>query len=328
MLVIDAGEAQRGFLLELEPSLAASLVDRALGGDGGLSAPLGAGAIGATERGILAYLAARALSALTFSPLRVRAVLPASEVPRDLFGDAPMPSLGLDLRLGEAEFKLRLFLDERNLSRPSQRPPRPLPAELELDLIVELGQARLRSAELMSARPGDILIVDELFCASSRLPPSRLRARIEGGSRTNIWIRSDAAGLRVEAIETTGLKADPPVAEIRTMPMMTPTTTARLLETVGDARLELSIEIARLRLSLEELAALSEDMVLLSGRPLLEPVVLRLSGRPWAKGELVDIEGEVGVRILQLGERPEPLDLDDPFDDQEAPTRVDASRRD
>jgi flagellar motor switch protein FliM len=35
-------------------------------------------------------------------------------------------------------------------------------------------------------------------------------------------------------------------------------------------------------------------------RPLAEPVTLRVGGVEVAKGELVDIEGEMGVRILSL----------------------------
>jgi flagellar motor switch/type III secretory pathway protein FliN len=41
--------------------------------------------------------------------------------------------------------------------------------------------------------------------------------------------------------------------------------------------------------------------VVQSGRRLEDPVILRAGGREIARGELVDIEGELGVRITHVG---------------------------
>jgi flagellar motor switch/type III secretory pathway protein FliN len=63
-----------------------------------------------------------------------------------------------------------------------------------------------------------------------------------------------------------------------------------------------TVELARFTLSLQQLAELREGEVLLTGRPLGESVTLRAGGRVLASGELVDVDGEVGVRVLRTGE--------------------------
>lgn len=63
---------------------------------------------------------------------------------------------------------------------------------------------------------------------------------------------------------------------------------------------ELEVELARISVSLEELAAFAPGMVLpLSVKPG-DAVLLRVGERAIARAELVDVEGEVGARVLQL----------------------------
>ena len=50
-------------------------------------------------------------------------------------------------------------------------------------------------------------------------------------------------------------------------------------------------------LSGRELLELRPGAVLPVGRPLAGPIDLSVGGRVIARGELVDVEGEVGVRI-------------------------------
>lgn len=64
--------------------------------------------------------------------------------------------------------------------------------------------------------------------------------------------------------------------------------------------IEVEIELARVRLSVAELAQLQVGAVLPLHIHLAEPVILRVGDREVARAELVDIEGEVGTRILAL----------------------------
>ena len=73
-----------------------------------------------------------------------------------------------------------------------------------------------------------------------------------------------------------------------------------VLDTIGDSPIELSVEVARFRLSVEELAAMRPGEILISGRQIGEPVVLRAGDKAVAKGELVNVDGEVAVRLISI----------------------------
>lgn len=63
---------------------------------------------------------------------------------------------------------------------------------------------------------------------------------------------------------------------------------------------QLTCEIGRVTLSAREVLELRPGAVLPVGRPLAGPVDLTAGGRVLARGELVDVEGEIGVRITEL----------------------------
>lgn len=67
---------------------------------------------------------------------------------------------------------------------------------------------------------------------------------------------------------------------------------------VKDAPIELCVELVRFTMRLEDLLGLRVGEVLETGRAVGEHVVLTANGRAVARGELVDIEGDIGVRIV------------------------------
>ena len=71
------------------------------------------------------------------------------------------------------------------------------------------------------------------------------------------------------------------------------------------APVEVVAEVGRLVLRGDELAGLGPGTVLTVGRMGASPVALRVGGEVWAEGELVDVEGELGVRVTTL-RRPGP----------------------
>lgn len=78
---------------------------------------------------------------------------------------------------------------------------------------------------------------------------------------------------------------------------------ATLIEQSGDMPplpVDVEIELTRLMLPLSELAALKPGALLPLRINASEPVVLRIGDRAVARAELVDIDGEVGARILHL----------------------------
>jgi len=72
------------------------------------------------------------------------------------------------------------------------------------------------------------------------------------------------------------------------------------LRAAADAPIELCIELARFTLPLSELSALRAGEVLCTGRAIGELVTLSAGGRAFARGELCEVEGEIGVRVAEL----------------------------
>ena len=76
---------------------------------------------------------------------------------------------------------------------------------------------------------------------------------------------------------------------------------SELEQIVGETQLVVRLEVGALEMTAAEWAALRPGDVVQSGRRLEDPVILRAGGREIARGELVDIDGEVGVRITRVG---------------------------
>jgi flagellar motor switch/type III secretory pathway protein FliN len=68
------------------------------------------------------------------------------------------------------------------------------------------------------------------------------------------------------------------------------------------AHVELTVALGTTRLSLREISDLAIGHIVQLGRPLAGPFELRAAGRVVGRGELVDVDGELAVRIVSLGE--------------------------
>jgi flagellar motor switch/type III secretory pathway protein FliN len=69
-----------------------------------------------------------------------------------------------------------------------------------------------------------------------------------------------------------------------------------------DAHVELTVALGTTRLSLREVGELAIGQIVQLGRPLAGPFELRAAGRVVGRGELVDVDGELAVRIVSLGD--------------------------
>jgi flagellar motor switch/type III secretory pathway protein FliN len=75
-------------------------------------------------------------------------------------------------------------------------------------------------------------------------------------------------------------------------------------ETLADAALEapvvVRVELGAVSMAASDWARLRPGDVIETGRRVAEPVLLRIAGRVVARGELCDVDGEVGVRVREL----------------------------
>jgi flagellar motor switch/type III secretory pathway protein FliN len=98
-----------------------------------------------------------------------------------------------------------------------------------------------------------------------------------------------------------GLAAAPGAVEARVVTEYVP----RDMALPDDATFEVTVQLGTTRLSLRQLGELAIGQIVPLGRPLAGPYEIRAAGRMVGQGELVDIDGELGVRIVSIADQPE-----------------------
>jgi hypothetical protein len=121
------------------------------------------------------------------------------------------------------------------------------------------------------------------------LPPDAVRALTE---RDVVVVERELSLVVGDA--TVGLTAAPGSLEARVV-------TGYVRRAMADrAHLELTVQCGATAISLRELATLAPGQIIPLGRPLAGPYEIRAAGTLIGEGELVDVDGELGVRIVSL----------------------------
>ena len=76
--------------------------------------------------------------------------------------------------------------------------------------------------------------------------------------------------------------------------------TAAQLERLHDVPVELAVEIGRTRMTIGETLALGPGSIITLNRLAGEPVDLLVNGKPIARGEVVVIDEEFGLRVTEV----------------------------
>ena len=298
ILECRAGGFAAQVVFEMSATLAEQVLDRALGGDSSAVPPT---LLPTDElsRGALAYVVARCLAALG-GGLRLRDISCDSDDIATVLGEGQVTvcsfELGIDGDSGSARLYVpaALELSQSPRARAGRSQARFMD-EVPLTLVAQIGRAVLASSVLRTLHVSDIVVLDHCALQTAnqgwrgQLPVHVL------GSRTHLVCDLQKSGLRVERlaslmepIMTTGRLSQPAVSE------------GAQTELAADAPLEIHVELARFSLTLGELQRTQPGDVLLTGQRIDETVTLRVAGRAIAQGELLDVEGEVGVRITRF----------------------------
>ena len=98
-------------------------------------------------------------------------------------------------------------------------------------------------------------------------------------------------------------QAPDPVASEPSVTASTPTpdapATNGALGKLADVTLEVTVELGRTRLPVRELLALDEGGVIRLEHPVGEPVNLLVNGLQTARGEIVVVDGRIGLRVTE-----------------------------
>ncbi len=253
-------------VVEVDAPLAVTLLDRLCGGEG---APAPATSLTPLEGAAVELATLSALAALSALP-EVEARL-APRLAR--WAGEPTGGLAIDLTvsLGAGSGHARVVLPAAAVKALGDECARGQPSSvIELELSLRGGSAPLSPEEVAALAVGDVVLLDPS-------PPGRLTAVAPGGLRVVGGESED--GLLVEEIQ---------------MP-----DTAR-----SEWPINVEVELARVPITLGDLARLEPGAILPLPIDRRGLVSLRLGDRAIARGQLVDVEGSVGVRIDSLVERP------------------------
>jgi len=256
------------------------------------------------EWGLLSFVFARALDRLDARPgplgawdLTIDRVGPDPFDPRDL---GPIVTWRWPARLGEVAGSIRLWLPESILARLGAAPPPaiepgPSHAALAATWHAEAGTITLVRG-LSRLKPGAVLPIDGMALRGTVATPEgpialACRDR-DGRSWFDVEAVPNGSGARVTL--RSALHREPtPREPLAVNP--TPTTAGP-----ADVPVTLVVELGRVNLALSRLADLKPGDVVELGRHSREPVELTSNGKLVARGELVQIDTELGVRVTNV----------------------------
>ncbi len=199
------------------------------------------------------------------------------------------------LHIGKAAYPIVLGFVLKWPSAAFQQRPVDLPAlgTIPLSLSLVIGESRVNRGELATLAPGTAFLtgqglwVDESFTGHAVL----IAPQSDRGMRVNL----QPEGKIVLGEQTVTLNHDDP----------SPKSTADgelqdLTDTLFEAPVVLRVELGSVSLPARQWATLRKGDIIETGQPLGTEVTLRVAGQAIAQGELLNVEGELGVRITKL----------------------------
>ena len=326
-VLVPAPHKTRGFL-EVGLGLAHAAIDKLLGGTGEQVANRRLTDI---EEGVMEFIILEALK--TLAPNleqglpRMRLEGTARSVKEALAlleGEEQVVVVQLKSTLGAQDGFVRLFIPATVVGMtnpPGEGPERRARRRQEIAhnvarlravkawLRAEIGRAEVSAQDVKRLGSGDVVLLDELTARPDQGQGGRARLRV-GTGRTG-WLESEIV------LQDGGFKAKVGNAVLGEEPRhgQEPSSVGNENQSaessagegpgdgadlIDDIPLQMVVELARIPVTAEQVVALKAGHVLDLNRVPGEPVELSVNGKVVARGELVEVEGHLGVRILSL----------------------------
>ena len=283
-LTFGAGAAR----LAVDPLFAARLCDRVLGGRGAVPAVVRP--LGPAERGVLAAVLAPIWDALG-------GTVDLGTTPGRNADVAPIViRVGTEAVAGH----VRLALAAGDGVSDERREPllRARAGRLRLAADVEIARTRLLYRELTGLTVGDAVVFDgvdaDVFAPSASWP-GRLRV---GAYAAALAIAADGELSIIDGFGADGFRGQ----QGEENPMATTDSKLDATAVLASAPVEVVAELGRITLRGDQLLGLTAGAVLALGRGR-QNVSLRVAGEVWADGEIVDVDGQLGVRVTRVAPR-------------------------
>lgn len=184
----------------------------------------------------------------------------------------------------------------------AKRPPEPGPLDdgVPVALRAEIGFTRLPASEAAAIAAGDVVLLDAFFAAADPalwLSPDGLH-----GVHVT-WPAAAAAEVGAEANAATAPRLTVIQPWTATMPASPDTPSATDTATLDSVPVRLSFDLGDVSLTMAQLRALQPGQTLELGHPLTGAVRIRANGALVGEGDLVEIDGQVGVSVRHLFSR-------------------------
>lgn len=172
-------------------------------------------------------------------------------------------------------------------------------SELSVHLPVSLANLTLKRVDFASLRPGDVLLPAEHGFEDPVISPPADGARLylrEGSERHYLRCRVAPAqgGWQITVDDTTEY------TETRDATMSDDNASGGSTQLLESPEMDVDILVGQLTLTLRELGNLQSGQILKLDKRVGETVQLRVDGRIIGEGELVNVEGELGVRVRRM----------------------------
>jgi type III secretion system YscQ/HrcQ family protein len=292
VLAILRGSA-RGRLSLAQP-FAARLVDAALGGRGVFSA---ARALGPAERGVLVALLAPLLDAIGWST----DLAPAPESSVGSSGHAIAVNVEGPFGAGV------LWLDLPVTGSPvapaagsASAVLRERASGLPVEAWLEIAATHLPAAELARLALGDALVFDGVDFGAFAPETDWVAQLTMGAHAAPLRIDPHGALVLTGDFQLTDAADGRKVGVVKEESMDVTGPTEMATAALAAAPIEIVAELARITLRGEEVLGLAPGVVLTVTADRRRAVLLRAGGEIWAEGELVNVDGELGVRVTRL----------------------------
>ena len=180
---------------------------------------------------------------------------------------------------------------------------------LQIPLSIVLARTTLTAADWSRARVGDAVVFDDhdgrahVQEGPAWLICGRFGAQILLGSEGMATLVTEFQPLRA-TVSPSGLESANTANKEREAMLAEESSRDPALTMLAAAPIEIVAEIGRIVMRADEITALRPGSVLTLGSRRLDTVELRVGDRVWARGDLVDVEGQLGVRLTSVAQAP------------------------
>ena len=290
----------RRVLVEVEGALAAALCTRALRQKSPRMVDTSRTPSPALAGAFAAVLVAALRRAHSSGVLKVVAAGPGAALARDLLqSERDVTTATLTVTIGEDAFEARISVPDALAEAPRElvfsRASLASMGDATIAMPLVMTTTLAAREDLFDLGPGDV------FVPGKNAFPLRDDGAVVGA--VALVAPSAERGLSADLAENgrlvvRGLLESHPWVQERSMPADEAATATTTIESLEHAPVVVRVELGTVEMKAREWAELGPGDVIALGRRVGDPAILRVGGVELARGELVQVDGEYGVRIL------------------------------